>query len=92
MALVIILAIIALFVALEVIALRRMKGAWRLIACIPAAALIVIIMIIVVGILLDPTSHNLWPLEILMWSAGGSAFLGLLFGVRALVKKIRGVS
>ena len=33
---------------------------------------------IVVGIAIDPTSHNLWPFEIVMVSAAGVVWLGLL--------------
>ena len=79
-----VIIIFALFVFLEVFALKRLEGWWRRIALIPAAALVAIIVFIVGGIIYDPTAHNLWPFEILIWSAGGSAFLGLLF----LVKKI----
>lgn len=81
------LAVILLFIVLEIIAIRRMKGVWRWIACVPVAALVVIISIIVVSVIIDPTSHNLWPLEILMWSAGGCVFLGALFGIKAIAKK-----
>jgi len=80
-------AVILLFVVLEVVAIRRMKGVWRWLACVPIAALVVIIAIIVISVIYDPTSHNLWPLEILIWSAGGCIFLGALFGLKALVER-----
>jgi hypothetical protein len=41
----------------------------------------------VVGTLIDPTSHNLWPFEILMW---GVVSL-LLLGAIALVRRARGM-
>lgn len=81
---IIFISVILLFVILQVVAVRGMHGFWRALAYIPAAALVIIVAIIVIGIIHDPTSHNLWPLEILMWSAGGIVFLGVLF----LVKKI----
>jgi hypothetical protein len=39
---------------------------------------------IVIGVLRERTAHNLWPLEIVLWSAGGLVFLGVL----ALVRKM----
>ncbi len=39
---------------------------------------------IVVGILREPSSHNLWPLELILWAAAALAVLGLL----ALLKRI----
>lgn len=77
-------AVVISFVFLEFITVRRSKGVWRWLALIPAAAMVAIIAIIVVSVIYDPTSHNLWPFEIFLWSAGGIVFLGMLF----LVKKI----
>jgi len=84
---IIFISIVLLFVILQIVAIRRMRGVWRWIACAPAAAIALIIAIIVIGVVNDPTSHNLWPLEIVMWSAGGIAFIGLLLGIKAIVKK-----
>lgn len=69
---------------LEVLAVRRWKGVWRIPACLPGLIVIGVIANIVVGILHNPTSHNLWPFEILLWSAGGIAFLGFLKFLRSL--------
>lgn len=32
-----------------------------------------------IGIWLDPTSHNLWPFEVLMWLAVGLVVVGILY-------------
>ena len=76
--LIVILALVFSFVALEVVTIRRWKGGWRLIAALPGIALAFWILFIIISVLLDKTSHNLWPFEIVMWSAGGLVFLGLL--------------
>lgn len=47
-------------------AVWRWQGAWRMAAAVPAAAMGFVIMRIVVDALRDPTSHNLWPFEILI--------------------------
>jgi hypothetical protein len=77
-------AVLILFAVLEFIALRRWAGVWRWLALVPVLVLVADIALIIVSILYDPTAHNLWPFEIIIVCAGGSAFIGALF----LVKKI----
>jgi hypothetical protein len=64
--------------------IRRWQGWWRAIACLPIAALIAWSIFIVVGILREPGSHNLWPFELVLWGGGALLALGLL----ALLKRI----
>lgn len=68
-------------------AMRRWQGGWRLAAAAPAALLGFVILRIVVGTAIDPTSHNLWPFEILMT---GIACLGII-GVLAILRRALGV-
>jgi hypothetical protein len=75
------------FVALEIIAIRRWRKVWRWLALLPGAALTIVILNILVGTLLDRTSHNLWPMEIVVWSAGGLVYLGVLSLIRKIVTK-----
>lgn len=49
--------------------LWRWRGGWRLAAAVPAVMVVFVILRIVIGTSTDPTSHNLWPFEILMVSA-----------------------
>jgi hypothetical protein len=70
------------FTALQVVILRRWRGGWRAVGGLPGIALLLVILNILVGTLRDRTSHNLWPLEIVMWSAGGLVFLGVLSLIR----------
>jgi len=57
---------------------RGCEGGWRKAALLPVIALGLVVANIVVGIAIDPTSHNLWPFEIVMVSAAGVVWLGLL--------------
>src|SRR5215470_7901082 len=47
-------------------ALVRWRGGWRMAAAMPAALMGFVVIRLVVGVSIDPTSHNLWPFEILM--------------------------
>ena len=82
------LAIVILFfsfTALTITLMRRWHGAWRWLASLPAVALVIVILNILIGTLREPTSHNLWPLEIVMWSAGGLVYLGVLSLIRKII-------
>jgi hypothetical protein len=68
-------------------ALWRWRGGWRMAAAVPFAVMAFVVLRIVVGTSIDPTSHNLWPFEILMW---GVVSL-LLLGAIALVRRARGM-
>src|SRR3546814_9045893 len=52
---------------------------------VPAALMAFVVLRIMVGVAIDPTSHNLWPFEILM--AGGLASVLVL--ALWLVRKLR---
>ncbi|MGH8216481.1 MAG: hypothetical protein ACREPZ_12430 [Rhodanobacteraceae bacterium] len=52
--------------------LWRWRGGWRLAAAVPAAIMGFVVLRLIVDTARDPTSHNLWPFEILM-SGGLSA-------------------
>jgi hypothetical protein len=63
----------------------KWRGGWRIAAAVPAAAVVFVVLRIVIDTARDPTSHNLWPFEILM--AGTGALLCI--GVLALVRRLR---
>lgn len=65
-------------IALPVLALRRWQGVWRLAAALPAAWIGFVVLRIVLGTALDPTSHNLWPFEILQASVLSLVVIGAL--------------
>lgn len=58
----------------------RWRGGWRFFAAIPAAVMAFVVLRIVIDTTRDPTSHNLWPFEIVMWgglTCGAMLLLGL---------------
>lgn len=67
-------------------ALRRWRGGWRIAAAVPLALMGFVVVRIIAGTSLDPTSHNLWPFEILMW---GTISLLILGGI-AIAHRIAG--
>ncbi|MGH6635545.1 MAG: hypothetical protein ACRED0_05230, partial [Gammaproteobacteria bacterium] len=46
-------------------ALWKWRGGWRIAAAVPAVLMAFVVLRIVVDAARDPTSHNLWPFEIL---------------------------
>lgn len=60
--------------------LWRWRGGWRIVAAVPAAVMAFVVLRILMGTAIDPTSHNLWPFEIVMWG-GLSCFAMLLLGI-----------
>ena len=73
-------------ILLDILLIRRWRGWWRGAACVPIAALVVWAAVIVVGIIRNPTSHNLWPMEFILWGAAALAALGLLALLKRLMK------
>jgi hypothetical protein len=67
--------------------LWRWRGGWRMAALLPAAVMAFVVLRLFIDTARDPTSHNLWPFEILMW--GGLSCLWMLAVV--LVRKLSGV-
>lgn len=69
-------------VALPFWALRRWHGGWRVAAAVPAATMLFVVMRIAVGVSIDPTSHNLWPFEVLQTALLSAAVVGVLMLAR----------
>lgn len=62
----------------------RWRGGWRIAAALPAALMAFVVLRLIVGTALDPTSHNLWPFEILMAGAASSVFMIVLLIARKI--------
>jgi len=73
------------FIVAEIKTFRAYQGVWRVLASLPVLALIIVVCSIVIGIMRDRTSHNLWPFEIVVWSVAGLAYLGVLHLVRKII-------
>jgi hypothetical protein len=56
-------------------AMWKWRGGWRMASAIPIALMGFVVLRIVFDTARDPTSHNLWPFEILMW---GTVSLGIM--------------
>ena len=57
---------------------RRSVEEWQLLAWVPPVPLVGWWIYFAIAALRDPTSHNLWPLELIFW-AGVSAVLFMVF-------------
>jgi hypothetical protein len=57
-------------------ATRDWEGVWKWLGVLPKVAIAADVAFIAVGVTIDPTSHNLWPLELLMVATLAIAFLG----------------
>jgi hypothetical protein len=75
-------------IALPVRSMIRWHGGWRLAAAVPLGLMIFVILRIIIDTTRDPSSHNLWPFEILMFGACAVAIIGAL----SLARKILGVT
>lgn len=64
--------------------LWRWRGGWRIAAAVPAAMMAFVVLRILVGVAIDPTSHNLWPFEILMTGGVCSGIMLVLVAARKL--------
>ena len=68
-------------------ALWRWRGIWRVLAAIPAALMAWTVLNIVVGVARDPTSHNLWPFEILLFGGFGAASIAVMALFRRVFRR-----
>jgi len=78
----VVLCLLAAALAWPAWALWRWRDGWRLAAVIPLLMMLVVVLRILINTTRDPTSHNLWPLEILMFGTGSIAIMGLLAVIR----------
>jgi protein-S-isoprenylcysteine O-methyltransferase Ste14 len=81
-----VLGLLVGFAAAEMVALRRWTGGWQVAALIPAAIVTFVVLRIVVDTRHDPTSHNLWPFEIVIRCGLGLVCLGLMWLTRAVAR------
>ena len=72
-------------IALPIRAMRRWQGGWRLAAAVPAGWVGLVVLRIVLGTAVDPTSHNLWPFEILQASVVSLVLIGAMMLGRRVV-------
>ena len=66
------------------LALRRWQGGWKLAAAVPTGVVGFVLLRIVADTGADPTSHNLWPFEVLIAGLASLAITGALALARRL--------
>ncbi len=66
--------------------LWRWRGIWRVVAAVPAAAVAWVILSLFIDTARDPTSHNLWPFEILLAGAGSMGWMLVALLLRKLLR------
>jgi len=79
------LAVLALLIAgigVPLWSVWKWRGAWRFAAAVPACAMLFVVLRIIVATARDPTSHNLWPFEVLQVGIVALAILGVLKLIR----------
>lgn len=67
-------------------ALWRWRGGWRIAAAAPAALMAFVVLRFFIDTARDPTSHNLWPFEVLMFGAASVGCIALLVLARRLLR------
>lgn len=77
------------YLALQRRALAAWRGGFRLAAALPLPGWIVWGAKLALDLARDPTSHNLFPFEVLIGAAMALAYLGLLAGLRQLTARSR---
>ncbi len=78
------LALGVLGVAAPAWGLWRWRGGWRIAAAAPAALMTFVVLRIMFETARDPTSHNLWPFEILQAGTLSAAVIAVLLVARKL--------
>jgi len=66
-------------IAVPVRSMWKWRGGWRIAAAVPVAILAFVVLRIVIDTARDPTSHNLWPFEIVMF---GLLALGIIAALK----------
>ena len=84
--LLIIVLVAAAILAPQIWAIRAWRGWWRWLAAAPLLVLGADILLILAQTSIDPTSHNLWPLELAMIAVVGLPVVGPLWLLRLAVK------
>ena len=86
MELVIFMLVAAAVLGPQVRAITAWKGHWRWLAAAPMILLGADLVLILAQTAIDPTSHNLWPLELGMILLIGLPIVGVLWLVRLVAR------
>jgi len=75
----VVFAVVLAFAAIVLRTFFRWKGVWRWVAILP----LVVLALAVLDIVLNPSSHNLWPFELIIWVVLGFIVLGVVGAIRS---------
>jgi uncharacterized membrane protein (GlpM family) len=78
--LIVALLLLGAFVVIQVHSLVRWRRGWRIAAVLPLFGVAFVLARILLDTRRDPTSHNLWPFEIVVAAAAALVALGLMRG------------
>jgi hypothetical protein len=84
--LLIVMLVAAAVLAPQICAIAAWRGWWRRLAAAPLLVLAADLLLIAIQTSIDPTSHNLWPLELAMVALIGLPVVGLLWLLRLVAK------
>lgn len=76
-----------LAIALSIVALVRWTGPWRHAGGLPLVFFAIWLVLFIFDLTRDPTSHNLWPFEMLYWAGLTLAWLFALFVARKFIAR-----
>jgi hypothetical protein len=85
------LLIACLIIGPQLYAIWVWRGLWRWLAAAPLLVMAADLVLILVQTAFDPTSHNLWPLELAMIGAAGLALVGALWLARLVMSRATSV-
>ena len=81
----IILALVLAGIGVPLWSVWKWRGGWKIAAAAPTAGVVFVVVRILVDTARDPTSHNLWPFEILMFGTLALACTGVLRVARRIM-------
>ncbi|MGH8287196.1 MAG: hypothetical protein ACRETT_15725, partial [Steroidobacteraceae bacterium] len=80
------LALLPAGIAVPLWSVWKWRGAWKVAAAVPAAVVVFVVLRIIVDTARDPTSHNLWPFEVIMFGTAALATIGALKVARRFLR------
>lgn len=84
--LVIVISVAVVVLGPQIWAIRAWQGVWRWLAAAPLMLVGADLVLILLSTAVDPTSHNLWPLELAMIALIGLPVVGVLWLIRLVAR------
>lgn len=81
------LSLITGSIVLPIVAFLKWEGGWKVAAAVPMCLTGFVILRIIFGVMIDSTSHNLWPLELIMIGTISIGIIAVLKIVKWFMEK-----